>query len=87
MHTSPSVVLALFSQFIQQQRNIHVPESKEIFDSLFDLSKLLQEVLVNSESIKAVATSLKNTKSILQKLKRSAPQIEEKHLRSLTLKS
>jgi len=62
--TSQLIVLALFSQFIQQQRNIHVPGSKEIFDSLFDLSKLLQQVLVNSESIKAIATSLKNTKSI-----------------------
>ena len=62
--TSQLIVLALFSQFIQQQRNIHVPESKEIFDSLFSLSKLLQQMLVNSEPIKAVATSLKNTKSI-----------------------
>ena len=62
--TSQLIVLALFAQFIQQQRNIHVPDSKEIFDSLFDLSKLIQKVLINSESIKTIATSLKNTKSI-----------------------
>lgn len=62
--TSQLIVLALFAQFIQQQRDIYVPESKKIFDSLFDLSKLLQQVLVNSETIKAIATSLKNTKSI-----------------------
>ena len=62
--TSQLIVLALFAQYIQQQRNIHVPGSKKIFDSLFSLSKLLQQVLVNSESIKAIATSLKNTKSI-----------------------
>ena len=62
--TSQLIVLALFAQYIQQQRNIHIPRSKEIFDSLFDLSNLLQQVLANSEPIKAIATSLKNTKSI-----------------------
>ena len=62
--TSQLIVLALFAQFIQQQKNIHVVGDKEIFDSLFDLSKLLQQVLINSEPIKAVAASLKNTKSI-----------------------
>ena len=45
--TSQLIVLALFVQFIHQQKNIHVPGSKEIFDSLFDLSKILQQVLVN----------------------------------------
>ena len=62
--TAQLIVLALFAQFIQQQRNIHVVGDKEIFDSLFDLSKLLQQVLINSEPIKAIAKSLKNTKSI-----------------------
>jgi len=62
--TSQLIVLALFAQFIQQQRNILVPGSKKIFDSLFDLSKLLQDVLANSKTIKAIATTLKDAKSI-----------------------
>ena len=62
--TSQLIVLALFAQFIQQQRNIHVVGDKEIFDSLFDLSKLLQQVLDNSTPIETVATTLKDAKSI-----------------------
>ena len=62
--TSQLIVLALFAQFIQQQKNIHVVGDKEIFDSLFDLSKLLQQVLDNSTPIETVATTLKDAKSI-----------------------
>ena len=62
--TSQLIVLALFAQFIQQQKNIHVVGDKEIFDSLFDLSKLLQQVLDNSTLIETVATTLKDAKSI-----------------------
>jgi len=62
--TSQLIVLALFAQYIQQQRDIHILGSKEIFHSLFDLSKLLQQVLTNSEPIEAVAISLKDAKSI-----------------------
>jgi len=62
--TSQLIVLALFAQYIQQQKNIHVVGDKEIFDSLFDLSKLLQEVLDNSTPIETVATNLKDAKSI-----------------------
>ena len=62
--TSQLIVLALFAKFIQQQKNIHVVGDKEIFDSLFDLSKLLQQVLDNSTHIETVATTLKDAKSI-----------------------
>ena len=62
--TSQLIVLALFAQFIQQQKNIHVVGGKEIFDSLFDLPKLLQQVLDNSTPIETVATTLKDAKSI-----------------------
>ena len=62
--TSQLIVLALFAQFIQQQKNIHVVGDKEIFDSLFDLSKLIQQVLDNSTPIETVATTLKDAKSI-----------------------
>jgi len=62
--TSQLIVLALFAKYIQQQKNIHVVGDKEIFDSLFDLSNLLQQVLDNSKPIEAVATSLKDAKSI-----------------------
>ena len=62
--TSQLIVLALFAQFIQQQKNIHVVGDKEIFDSLFDLSKLLQQVIDNSTHIETVATTLKDAKSI-----------------------
>ena len=62
--TSQLIVLALFAQYIQQQKNIHVVGDKVIFDSLFDLSKLLQQVLDNSTPIETVATTLKDAKSI-----------------------
>jgi len=62
--TSQLIVLALFAQYIQQQKNIHVVGDKEIFDSLFELSKLLQQVLDNSTPIEKVAITLKDAKSI-----------------------
>jgi len=62
--TSQLIVLALFAQYIQQQKNIHVVGDKEIFDSLFELSKLLQQVLDNSTPIEKIATTLKDAKSI-----------------------
>ena len=45
-------------------KNIRIAGDKEIFDSLFDLSKLLQQVLDNYAPIEAVATTLKDAKSI-----------------------
>jgi len=50
--------------YIQQQKEIHILGSKAIFHSLFDLSKLLQQVLDNSKSIEKVAITLKDAKSI-----------------------
>ena len=62
--TSQLVVLALFSQYIQQQQNINLAENNIILNSLLNLSKKLQEVLDNFSSIKSVAITLKNAKSI-----------------------
>ena len=62
--TSQLIVLALFAQYIQQQKEIHILGSKAIFHSLFDLSTLLQQVLDNSKSIEKVAITLKDAKSI-----------------------
>ena len=62
--TSQLIVLALFAQYIQQQKEIYFPESKAIFNSLFELSAQLQEILNNYKSIEKVATILKNAKSI-----------------------
>ena len=62
--TSQLIVLALFAQYIQQQKENRIPGNKAIFHSLFDLSTLLQQVLDNSESIEKVAIILKGAKSI-----------------------
>ena len=62
--TSQLIVLALFAQYIQQQKEISVLGTKKIFHSLFDLSKLLQKVLINSFYIEKVAATLKEAKSI-----------------------
>ena len=62
--TSQLTVLALFAQFIQQKRNINIPGRNKIFNSLFELPKLIKHVLSNSSSIRKITKSLKNKKSI-----------------------
>tara|TARA_Y100000590_G_scaffold357326_1_gene412088 strand:- start:156 stop:1973 length:1818 start_codon:yes stop_codon:yes gene_type:complete len=62
--TSQLIVLALFAQYMQQAKNISNTKSKKMFVSLFDLPKLLQKVLDNSDKIEEVATLLKGAKSI-----------------------
>lgn len=62
--TSQLVVLSLFAKYIQQQQNINHSNDKKIFDSLFELSKLTQEVLDNYKIIKKVAQTLKQARSI-----------------------
>jgi glucosamine--fructose-6-phosphate aminotransferase (isomerizing) len=62
--TSQLIVLALFSLYIQQQRKISNPLYNKIFYSLFDLSKLLQIILENTKTIKNVARTLRDSKSI-----------------------
>lgn len=62
--TSQLIVLSLFAKYIQQQQNINHSNDKKIFDSLFDLSKLLKVVLDSSKIIKKVARTLKDARSI-----------------------
>ena len=49
---------------MQQAKNISNTKSKKMFISLFDLPKLLQKILDNSDKIEEVATLLKGAKSI-----------------------
>ena len=62
--TSQLIVLALLALYIQQQKNIYDEKDRLIFQSLFDLPKLIQNVLEQNLSIETVAKTLRDTKSI-----------------------
>ncbi len=62
--TAQLIVLALLSRYIQQQKNILLKETDQIFYSLFDLPKQLEKVLKETKSIIKICKTLKNAKSI-----------------------
>jgi len=62
--TSQLIVLALLALHIQQHKNIRGAKDKIILQSLFDLPKLIQQVLEKNSSIETVAKTLIDTKSI-----------------------
>ena len=62
--TSQLLVLALLALFIQQQKNISIKKNKIIFQSLFNLPKLIQQILDQNSSFESVAKTLRDTKSI-----------------------
>ena len=62
--TSQLLVLALLALFIQQQKNISNKKNKIIFQSLFNLPKLIQQILDQNSSFESVAKTLRDTKSI-----------------------
>ncbi len=62
--TSQLIVLALLALHIRQEKNIYDEKDKLIFQSLFDLPKLVQHVLEQNSLIETVAKTLRDTKSI-----------------------
>lgn len=62
--TSQLLVLALLALFIQQQKNIGDKKNKIIFQSLFNLPKLIQEILDQNSLFESVVKTLRDTKSI-----------------------
>ena len=62
--TSQLIVLALLALYIRQEKNIHDEKDKLIFQSLFDLPKIIQEVFKQNSLIQTVAKTLRDTKSI-----------------------
>ena len=62
--TSQLLVLALLALHIRQEKNIYDEKDKLIFQSLFDLPKIIQQVLEQNSFIETVAKTLRDTKSI-----------------------
>ena len=62
--TSQLIVLALLSLHIKNQKKITFFNDKKIFNFLFEISKLLKNILENVDKIKKIVPKLKKAKSI-----------------------
>ena len=62
--TSQLIVLALLTLHIQQQKKVSTKEDKNNFESLFDLTVLLKDLLSDLKSIESIAMTIKKSKSI-----------------------